>query len=104
MDAASELTGTNNGKSAGREGTNMDVKLPGGGTLGAGGGQAKAKDTQPAGVVVRTAHSTAVARSWLTVRMEKSASAGYCRALLRKNDDVATFLLFDKSFPHTNTH
>lgn len=55
MDAASELAGTAKGKAAEKAGTSteaeMDIKLPGGGTLGAGG--AKAKDA-PAGVVVRS--------------------------------------------------
>lgn len=55
MDAASELTRATNGGTAGKDAANvdagMDVKLPGGGTLGTG-GTVKAKDT-PAGVVVR---------------------------------------------------
>lgn len=54
MGAASELAGTTSGKPVGKEGTGvgaeMDIKLPGGGTLGVAG--ATAKDT-PVGVVVR---------------------------------------------------
>lgn len=91
MDAAS-VTRTSNGKSAGKEGTDMDakvdmdIKLPGGGTLGAGG--AMAKDT-PAGVVVRRASSPLLAAlllltvPWLAVRSPLhargiSASEGSC--------------------------
>lgn len=55
MSVASELTRTPNGKAADKKGTatdaEMDIKLPGGGTLGA--GAVTAKDA-PAGIVVRT--------------------------------------------------
>lgn len=59
MNAASELTGAADAKAAGKGSTSMDaemdIKLPGGGTLGAGG--EKATDA-PAGVVVRTSRES----------------------------------------------